>query len=267
MLKVPLKQMPGEIIISHKKGKTSTDVNAYCASFTLDELPESPQTHLATISAASWAFDGTFERRHVELFISRLTSTSDDGEFDITDLSVYPMEFASRETIEALRRRGRMFWKCRHRNYVQYTGAIDDGMQVSVCTHLLDLMVRANSEQAESRFMIDMVTYKQMHPEARRSEENSSRMLEPLIMFQDDPDLGDDFFMCLPSTIRGFNMRTKHWGKTPSSPLRSEELQLTNLLLRNAGSRPHQGCSLEYGSVQFFGHRAYGKDTGSGCRY
>jgi hypothetical protein len=107
----------------------------------LNELPAFAQTYLANISAAYWAFDGIFERRHIELDVSMLTSTSDDGEFDITDLSTYPMEFASRETIEALRNRGRMFWKCRHRNYVQYTGAIDDGMQVSVCMHPLDLMV------------------------------------------------------------------------------------------------------------------------------
>lgn len=102
--------------------------------------------------------------------------------------------------------------------------------------------------------MIDMVTYKQMHPEARRSEENSSRILDPAMMSQDDPNLGDDFFMCLPSTIRGFNMRTKQWGKTLSSPMYMEDPRLTKLLSRNAGSRPHQGCSLEYRSLQFFGH-------------
>jgi hypothetical protein len=32
-------------------------------------------------------------------------------------------------------------------------------------------------------------------------------------MSEDNPDLADDFFMCLPTSMIGFNMDKKEWGK------------------------------------------------------
>lgn len=62
--------------------------------------------------------------------------------------------------------------------------------------------------------MVDIATHRQMHrdeksdrPSARAKEE-----LEAEYMSQDDPQLGDEFFMCLPTIIPGFNMQKKEWG-------------------------------------------------------
>lgn len=69
--------------------------------------------------------------------------------------------------------------------------------------------------QMSARFMVDIATHKQMHPNDKsdrvhpRPEEDE---LEAKYMSQDDPDLGDDFFMCLPASIPGFNMQKKEWG-------------------------------------------------------
>ena len=53
------------------------------------------------------------------------------NEFDIRELVYFPIDYASDGLAESLRKRGKMFWKCRRRNYVQYIGALDDGMQKS----------------------------------------------------------------------------------------------------------------------------------------
>jgi hypothetical protein len=58
---------------------------------------------------------------------------SETEEFAITDLPLYPIEYASSEVAEALRQRGRMFWKCRFRNYVSHAGEMSEDIQDSVC--------------------------------------------------------------------------------------------------------------------------------------
>jgi hypothetical protein len=64
--------------------------------------------------------------------------------------------------------------------------------------------------------MIDIATYRQMHPPAdnRSAPTPFQDELGPDVMVQDDPlpDLGDEFYMCLPTTVYGFNMQKKDWG-------------------------------------------------------
>lgn len=131
-----------------------------------------------------------------------------EEKFDITDLPIYPSKFANREVFKALRSRGRMFWECRTRKYVSYTNAdAADGTQ----------------DIADSRYMIDIATYKQMHrgkePElsvARNGTETEDE-LESEHMECDNPKLGDHFFMCLPPSIPGFNMQKKEWSRSTAS--------------------------------------------------
>lgn len=62
--------------------------------------------------------------------------------------------------------------------------------------------------------MIDTATFKQMHPPGEGAEYVPNRDdLGSEIMSQDEPDLSDDFFMCLPTTLSGFNMQKKEWGQ------------------------------------------------------
>lgn len=62
--------------------------------------------------------------------------------------------------------------------------------------------------------MIDTETYNQMHPEDRTKDNpgKSRDDIGPEIMSQDEPELGDEFYMCLPTSIFGFNMQKKEWG-------------------------------------------------------
>ena len=89
-----------------------------------------------------WAFDGNFQRIHecLEMELPRIedgqnatdikgkTTVATQGkehrppleERDISDLNVFPMQYASAELVDKCRRRGKTFWKCRSRNYVSY---------------------------------------------------------------------------------------------------------------------------------------------------
>ena len=98
--------------------------------------------HVCKVKAWRWAFDGNFQRIHDDLELEfaaledgenatdvkgRITVGTQGkeqkprlGERNISDLNVFPMQFASSELVDKCRQRGKTFWKCRTRNYVSY---------------------------------------------------------------------------------------------------------------------------------------------------
>lgn len=68
----------------------------------------------------------------------------------------------------------------------------------------------------DARFMVDMETYKYMHPQAAEKaidpHAKIMRTIDPRETGQDDPSSSDDFIICLPTTIIAFNMHKKEWG-------------------------------------------------------
>lgn len=70
------------------------------------------------------------------------------------------------------------------------------------------------------RYMIDMATYKlfkgihsdkELQASLAEGGANIDYELESDHILYDDPDLGDDFFMCLPASIPGWEMQTRQW--------------------------------------------------------
>jgi hypothetical protein len=59
--------------------------------------------------------------------------------------------------------------------------------------------------------MIDVMTYKMMHPEAPLSRLSYKDDLGSEAMLQDDPP-GGEFLLLLPAKLFGFNMQDKTWG-------------------------------------------------------
>ncbi len=96
--------------------------------------------------------------------------------------------------------------------------------------------------------MVDIAIYKQMHPRdpdagalpPYRNELGEDKMA------RDEPNLGDDFYMCLPKTIYGFNMQKKEWGTSAASSctLRSPAY-LTCTHLSKPRSRPPRRRAVE----------------------
>ncbi|KAF4481389.1 ATPase family AAA domain-containing protein 3 [Colletotrichum fructicola Nara gc5] len=61
---------------------------------------------------------------------------------------------------------------------------------------------------ADARFMVDYRTYSQMHPDSDAIKDKNAG---PGFMHDDDAELDDEFYMCLPTSIPGFNMQKKEW--------------------------------------------------------
>ncbi|KAH7182325.1 P-loop containing nucleoside triphosphate hydrolase protein [Fusarium flagelliforme] len=181
--------IPGQIILSRSNGQNMTHFEAYTSTTWPNE---------GTIEAGHWKFDGNFQRFFTSLSIFPPNLAT--GEFPINNMLVYPSEYANDDAVIALRKRGEMFWRCRQRNYVRVVGTPGD--------HLHDAY-------SGSRFMVDTKTYIQMHPRSQQSPPPYRDDLGPEFMAQDDPhdDLGDEFFMCLPPTLNGFDMQKKEWVK------------------------------------------------------
>ena len=98
--------------------------------------------HVCSVGVWHWGFDGNFQRQYKSLDLE-IPAAEDDandadingkktvggqgerpkngiGEKEISDLNVFPMQFASAEVVDKCRRRGKTFWKCRTRGYVSY---------------------------------------------------------------------------------------------------------------------------------------------------
>ncbi|KAF4984482.1 hypothetical protein FZEAL_330 [Fusarium zealandicum] len=189
--------VPNKIIVAKKGDGELSKMQAFVIEHWLHR-GVSEIEFSAWLEVSCWSFDGAFTKTVLRLSLSKLPSETED--FPITDLSFYPMEFASAAIVEALRNRGRMFWKCRLRNYVSYSTEAGNELESSM----------------GSRFMVDIATHKQMHPGEKVPAEQpqvTPLKIRPEYMSQDNPDLDDTFFMCLPTTIHGFNMDKKEWVK------------------------------------------------------
>ncbi|KAJ4044544.1 hypothetical protein NW761_008545 [Fusarium oxysporum] len=189
--------IPGQILISNIAGTDMMQAQCYRILNWLKKRYLQPgDSQPLMIRVASWSFDGTFKEMEDVLSI---TSPDLIHELKIESLSYYPQEFASADLSELLLDRGKMFWQCRKRKYVSTSEIGGDGLQNS----------------PDSRFMIDMETYKYMHPKAAGKEKE----FNPKVIDTIDPHNADhvelssrnNFFMCLPTTIIGFNMHKKEW--------------------------------------------------------
>ncbi|KAI7776596.1 hypothetical protein LA080_004746 [Diaporthe eres] len=185
--------IPGDIIVSTPQGSAKTKLQAYVITNWVEVFSTSSDTFSASVPTASWSFDGKFQRNEYSLPIGHVPSLS--HAFQICALNPHPMEFSDEniEITQSLRERGKMFWRCRGRNYVCYKSFVDDGMRTAT----------------DSRFMIDTKTLQQMHPNEHKATNCDDLGTE--VLSKVDPPLEDEFILCLPPTIVGFNMQKKEW--------------------------------------------------------
>ncbi|KAJ0163707.1 hypothetical protein CTA2_2540 [Colletotrichum tanaceti] len=196
--------VPNDIVISQARGNNVSQLTGSTAIdwLSIDTVAKDPKNFRAAILVEAWEFDGSFHKTASRWPLEYAPVDSWSGSFDITSLSVYPARFAKDSVVEGLRKRGKMFWACRHQKYVSYVKeAYDAARPVS-----------------GSRFMVDLETYKKMHPppptpQQQRPPQQSSNQKEtlPLDMMSEIPPADDTFLMCLPSTMKGFDMDSKAW--------------------------------------------------------
>ncbi|CAH0002201.1 unnamed protein product [Clonostachys byssicola] len=178
---------PGELIVSSPDRSPHLELQGFEVSDTV----RTSGSAVTAIKVWSWEFDGNFQLSTIVLSLFALPSET--KAFDIKSLEFYPKRFARPEIVDTLRARGRFFWRCRYRNYV---------------SSKMDGESDLHSSAESSRYMIDMETYKRMHPSKATWYQDD---LGKKNMEQDEPPLGDKFYMCLPVHIIGFNMQNKEW--------------------------------------------------------
>lgn len=174
------------------------------------------------IQAWYWDFDGSFQRQNQTLHLEIPADEGDDKTIlnpngntgmetndkckntelkgrQIAELNVFPIQYASTEVIDTLRRRGKTFWKCRNRRLVSYLDNQKESVQNTV----------SRTRQADERYMVDLKTYRNLHLE-NYSNSTLTDELGPEATENDEPP-DEQFELLLPLKIRGYNLRRKKW--------------------------------------------------------
>ncbi|KAM5353338.1 hypothetical protein ACJZ2D_016760 [Fusarium nematophilum] len=222
---------PGQVLVSSLESRHVAQMEGYQTTGWL-MTPSRRDLVKPSIEVTSWSFDGSFKK--VRKFLVLPPPPCSTGDFAIRDLAFYPQDFASEETVAALLRRGKMFWKCRKRNYVFHRELAGDGTQSSV----------------DSRFMVDMETYSHMHAKENDQESHQLKdvvgIIEQEQVDQDEPGLPEGFYMCLPTRTFGFNMQNteKKLGELSEENLNGREIR--NALSTARQLEMFRGEPLEY---------------------
>ncbi|OQE47389.1 hypothetical protein PENCOP_c001G05768 [Penicillium coprophilum] len=173
------------------------------------------------INAQTWDFDGEFYKYQTRLnfempksqravespsspevdYLSNdctlpLPNDDPDKECAITDLAVYPIKYAPDYLTQKLQRRGEIFWTFRTQKYVSYQATEEENFQT----------------MADDRYIIDMKTYKRLHPVPVGYSRDGLRKytLDDRVMSRDQPPQ-EPFSMLMPPRVTGFNLRRKKW--------------------------------------------------------
>lgn len=110
---------PGAVVVTHE--------NSQPTAYITPSFP-TRNRHALRLKCWCWAFDGKFFRNEVVLDIPW---PSDDDTVAITDLPVYPLQYAHAGLEAELRNRGEVFWACRSRKFVAYDVPLQ-GMEVQI---------------------------------------------------------------------------------------------------------------------------------------
>jgi hypothetical protein len=124
---IPYLFNPMEMLVTNK----SKDTKAYLQVTALEAKTPLENGRQVTwkMMGESWVFDGTFRKNRVPLAVAYEDPTLPFME--ITDLNIYPLQYAGNETEEKLRNLGATFWRYRTPSYVCYSG-VDSSEEFTV---------------------------------------------------------------------------------------------------------------------------------------
>ncbi|KAI0490225.1 AAA family ATPase [Xylaria cf. heliscus] len=148
--------------------------------------------HMWTVEVWSWAFNGEFGFHRQRLDVGVKAGYSAEI-VPIDQLEIIPLRYATSNIRDQLERRGRMFWTLRYRRYINYQQNRDGEW----------------SNMAD-RYMVDMETYKKLHPKSAASKMELLSSLSDEEMKSDEPPSGDCLLL-FPPQIVGFNLLRKSW--------------------------------------------------------
>lgn len=119
---------PGDVLISNDNGRLSGCLATSRPRFDVGQRALEEKDKHNPKPSWSWSIDsyafmyaGKFRREDENIDIV-LETECEDVEVDITSLNVVPLKYVSDDIRETLLRRGKRFWKCRHKQFVSYEG-------------------------------------------------------------------------------------------------------------------------------------------------
>ncbi|KAL8369867.1 hypothetical protein RB595_000290 [Gaeumannomyces hyphopodioides] len=188
---MPFFVKPGEVVVSKRNQVIQGHVVASW-SWSLASLRWKASTWL-------YGFDGSFYEVWEDLYVNP-SFDNNHHTAEIAQLEILPLRLTSSEFHTKLERRGRMFWDCRYRNLVAYENG-----------DASDVFGRGE------RYMVDLKTYKQLHPEPAKSKHidphsraADRRDMSSTVMEAAEPPEGPGRLV-FPSAITGYNLRRKTW--------------------------------------------------------
>ncbi|KAI6086339.1 P-loop containing nucleoside triphosphate hydrolase protein [Hypoxylon rubiginosum] len=152
-----------------------------------------------TIDAWSYQYDGHFykaEHTQATSLKIHLNVSHYEKEVPMSDLNLLPLAYAEKAFAERLAERGRIFWSCRRKKLVSYQETLDQF-----------------SSGTGERFMVDYLTYTQLHPGSTsitRLLSSNRNYMDENTMRNDSPPSAPEIYL-FPDTIPGYNLRTKKW--------------------------------------------------------
>jgi hypothetical protein len=162
-------------------------------------------------TARWWDYDGRFQAKTFNDYV--VVDPTKPVLIQIDRLRRYPLELSSQSIKNIMEHRGRMFWACRVRRYIQYTGPDATYLEyiVSQNYNKTDYFDRLN--KTKSRFMVDVMTFRS----TTRSDHELNKLkltdeLGSAALNSDSPPRGH-FLYLLPPTMMGFNIVDKKWSK------------------------------------------------------
>ncbi|KAI9860340.1 MAG: hypothetical protein M1813_006229 [Trichoglossum hirsutum] len=144
------------------------------------------------VPVSYWKFDGAFEMRQELLRITMKVGYEEEA-IQISQLDIVPLEYAPKHLQSILEKRGRIFWQLRHKKFVTYHRYDDDELN-----------------NIDERYMVDIETYKKLHPHSNVSITRLRADLDAKEMASDEPPHGN-LLLLFPPTIPGYNMLKKMW--------------------------------------------------------
>ena len=229
---VPYLFIPGTIVVQENDGqdvaymivKSPVELDPRLDSPSLNTIPTPYAVNTGLTKAAkqkqqqwsvkawSWSYNGSFQQTETKLVI-KCPASHPESKL-IQELNVYPLKYADSSLKQRLRERGEKFWACRFRQYVNCNSvnlnAEDSNVRILGLYFILCIWLLICG-QIDSRFMVDIATYKKMHPDAAISRSEMRDDIEVGGMALDQPS-NKEYLLLMPPKVLGYNMKEKKWG-------------------------------------------------------
>ncbi|KAG9854832.1 P-loop containing nucleoside triphosphate hydrolase protein, partial [Aureobasidium melanogenum] len=178
----------GDVLVTQRDGN---QVGLLCKSVSYSE------PRVCNLECESWTFDGVFRRKVEPMRVVWPSGSSLDA-ISIVALEAFPLRFGGDELKQRLKQRGQMLWSCRFRKYVTYEESSS----------------APDAQTTNLRFMVDMSTYKTLHPTPANAPHDPTSTgghgIDQAAMKAEEPP-GDNFLLTLPAKVPGFGFHNKRW--------------------------------------------------------